>query len=112
MPSSSRASADVVAAPGAQSDPAAGTATSAPATRRRRGRTEPDVPLGSLTQREHRAEAVCLQCGSTRVTRLALNLTDGTPVSFTSCHRCEHRTWDHEGTPLSVDSVLDRTRKE
>lgn len=95
-----------------QPEPAT-AAKSAPAVpRRRRGRAEPEIPLGSLTQREHRAEAVCLQCGSTRVTRLALNLTDGTPVSFTSCHRCEHRTWDHDGTPLSVDTVLDRTRKE
>ena len=84
----------------------------APQVRRRRGRTEPEVPLGSLTQREHRTEAVCLQCGSNRITRLVLNLTDGTPVSFTSCHRCEYRTWDHDGTALSVETVLDRTRKE
>ena len=38
-------------------------------------------------------------------------LTDGTPVDFTSCHRCEHKTWEHGGTELSVDGVLDRTRK-
>ncbi|MFI7588394.1 hypothetical protein ACIB24_15095 [Spongisporangium articulatum] len=83
-----------------------------PAQRRRRGRTEPAVPLGSLTQREHQTEIVCAQCGSNRVTRLALNLTDGTPVNFISCHRCEHKTWDHEGTPLSVDTVLERTRRD
>jgi hypothetical protein len=45
-----------------------------------------------------------------------MNLTDGTPVDFTSCHHCEHRTWQHAGTDLggtelSVDGVLDRTRK-
>jgi hypothetical protein len=40
-----------------------------------------------------------------------MNLTDGTPVDFTSCHHCEHRTWEHAGTPLPVDSVLDRARK-
>ena len=77
----------------------------APQVRRRRGRNEPEIPLGSLTQREHRT-------GSNRITRLAMNLTDGTPVGFISCHRCEHRTWDHEGAPLSVETVLDRTRKE
>jgi hypothetical protein len=46
------------------------------------------------------------------VTRLSMNLTDGTPVEFTSCHRCEHRTWEHGGDALSVDSVLDRTRRD
>jgi hypothetical protein len=40
-----------------------------------------------------------------------MNLTDGTPVDFTSCHRCEHRTWEHSGAELSVDAVLERTRK-
>ena len=66
----------------------------------------------SLTQREHRAVIACQACGSTRVTRLTMNLTDGTPVEFTSCHRCEHKTWDHEGVPLSVDTVLERTRRD
>ena len=37
-------------------------------------------------------------CGSERVTRIAMNLTDGSPVEFTSCHRCEHRTWEEQGT--------------
>ncbi len=85
----------------------------APAPRaRRRGRTTgPSIPLGSLTQREHRAVVECQSCGSTRVTRLSMNLTDGTPVEFTSCHRCEHKTWEHGGDALSVDSVLDRTRR-
>jgi hypothetical protein len=41
-------------------------------------------------------------------------LTDGSPVQFTSCHRCEHRTWEEQGTQssvLPVSNVLDRTRK-
>jgi hypothetical protein len=81
--------------------------------RRGRGRAVAEVtPLGSLTQREHRTRAVCLGCGSHHVTRLSLCLTDGTPVEFTSCHRCEHRAWEHAGLPLSVEAVLDRTRKE
>jgi hypothetical protein len=68
-------------------------------------------PLGSLTQRDHRVSAACAACGSLHVTRLFMNLTDGTPVDFTSCHHCEHRTWEHDGTQLSVAGVLDRTRK-
>ena len=87
--------------------------SSTPARGRRRGRaTGPSIPLGSLTQRENRAAIECQSCGSTRVTRLSMNLTDGTPVEFTSCHRCEHRTWEHGGDALSVDSVLDRTRRD
>ena len=78
---------------------------------RSRGAARPAGPLGSLTQREHRTSAVCRSCGSPQVTRLSMNLTDGTPVEFTSCHRCEHRTWEHVGEELSVDTVLDRTRK-
>jgi hypothetical protein len=88
-------------------------AASTPTRGRRRGRSAgPSIPLGSLTQREHRAEIECQSCGSTRVTRLSMNLTDGTPVEFTSCHRCEHRTWEHGGDALSVDSVLDRARRD
>ncbi len=85
-----------------------------PAPRRRRSRAraaDPVVPLGSLTQREHRGGVQCRLCGSGRVTRLSMNLTDGTPVDFTSCHRCEHRTWESSGGVLPVASVLDRTRR-
>ena len=39
-------------------------------------------------------------------------LTDGTPVEFTSCHRCEHRTWEHAGCELTVEAVIDRSRKD
>ena len=79
---------------------------------RRRGRTPVvETPLGSLTQRDHRVAASCRGCGSPHVTRLSMSLTDGTPVEFTSCHRCEHRTWEHGGGELSVDSVIERARK-
>jgi hypothetical protein len=79
---------------------------------RRRGRTQViEAPLGSLTQRDHRVTAACRGCGSPHVTRLSMNLTDGTPVEFTSCHRCEHRTWENGGGELSVDTVIERTRK-
>ena len=75
--------------------------------------TRPHVPLGSLTQPGARRGASCRACGSDRVTRIAMNLTDGSPVEFTSCHHCEHRTWAEQGSAqaLPVDNVLDRTRK-
>lgn len=84
--------------------------TSRPRRSRGRGGVEA-TPLGSLTQREHRPDGGCRECGSHHVTRLSLCLTDGTPVEFTSCHRCEHRTWEHAGIELSVDAVLTRSRK-
>lgn len=74
----------------------------------------PHVPLGSLTQPGARAGAACRACGSERVTRIAMALTDGSPVQFTSCHRCEHRTWEEQGSGTSVlpvQRVLDKTRK-
>lgn len=80
--------------------------------RRGRGRTAViSTPLGSLTQRADRHSATCRGCGSGHVTRLSMNLTDGTPVEFTSCHRCEHRTWEHAGDLLLVGNVLDRARR-
>src|SRR5690242_20039903 len=101
--------------------PDAGAATSTTATalpghtgrtRRGRGRARPTpTPLGPLPLREHDAVIACRSCGSTRVRRLSLNLTDGTPVEFTSCHRCEHRTWEHAGAVLTVGSVLDRASR-
>ena len=82
--------------------------------RPRRGRGRGQIlggPLGSLTQRGHRVPAECQDCGSPNVTRLSMSLTDGTPVDFTSCHRCEHRTWEHAGAPLTVQGVLEKARK-
>ena len=63
------------------------------------------VPLGSLTQPGARAGASCRACGSDRVTRIAMNLTDGSPVEFTSCHRCEHRTWASRAAPAPSPST-------
>jgi hypothetical protein len=75
------------------------------------GGTANQVPLGSLTQRDNRHGAVCGECGSSRVTRLSMKLTDGTPVQFTSCHLCDHRTWESEGDQLTREHVLARTQK-
>ena len=77
---------------------------------RQRRRPEPTVPLGSLTQSEA-VTTSCAACGAGRVTRLAMTLTDGTPAVFTSCTRCEHRGWETEGSTLSIDDVVDRTRR-
>jgi hypothetical protein len=40
-----------------------------------------------------------------------MTLTDGTPVQFVSCHRCENRSWVGDDGTLPVDAVLDRARK-
>lgn len=75
-----------------------------------------NVPLGSLTQHGARAGSCCVSCGSDRVTELSMTLTDGTPVDFISCHRCETKTWrdasGEQATELAVDHVLDKTRKQ
>ena len=78
--------------------------------RRRAGRERTEaVPLGSLTHT--RPARDCAVCSSTRVTHLAMTLTDGTPVVFVSCHHCENRRWEHDGETLSVTDVIERTRK-
>lgn len=69
------------------------------------------IPLGSLTQRQARYAPSCSACGSTHITALSMNLTDGTPVDFSSCHVCSQRTWSHGGVELPVTDVLNRTRK-
>jgi hypothetical protein len=69
------------------------------------------VALGSLTQPGARQGACCQVCSSPRVTSLTLTLTDGTPVEFTSCHACEHRSWFSPTGELDRATVLERTRK-
>ena len=65
----------------------------------------------SLTQVPTTGAARCPVCDGTRLTRIGLVLTDGSPVDFTSCHNCEHKAWVHEGTDLPIDSVLAKARK-
>lgn len=78
---------------------------------RRRRSPAPVTPLGSLIAQPSHTRGVCHACGGTQVTRLQMQLTDGTEVEFTSCHRCETRRWDADGVELSMASVLERTRK-
>jgi hypothetical protein len=65
----------------------------------------------SLIRPGARAGEPCVICGSGRVTTLGMTLTDGTPVSFVSCHNCEHRVWTHQGAALDLPDVLARATK-
>jgi hypothetical protein len=57
------------------------------------------------------SSAGCPACGSGRVIRLDLALTDGTPVVFTSCRGCERRSSSGPDGDLAVGDVLARTVK-
>ncbi|HEX3706192.1 MAG TPA: hypothetical protein VHV76_06130 [Mycobacteriales bacterium] len=73
--------------------------------------TDTRGPATSLTRPGARAGQTCASCGSERVTSLAMTLTDGTPVSFRSCHDCEHRVWADSVGNLEFADVLLRTKK-
>jgi DNA-directed RNA polymerase subunit M/transcription elongation factor TFIIS len=66
----------------------------------------------SLTQAGATPSGTCPSCGSNRLTALAMTLTDGTPVRFSSCHECEHRSWSHEGSQLEFADVIARATKQ
>lgn len=57
------------------------------------------------------ARTGCPACGSARVSRLDLSLTDGTPVVFTTCRGCESRSYAGPDGDLAVLDVLTRTVK-
>jgi hypothetical protein len=69
------------------------------------------VDATSLTRPGARMGQSCGSCGSERVTSLAMTLTDGTPVSFRSCHDCEQRMWSDGVGELDFADVLKRTAK-
>ena len=73
----------------------------------------PSAPVrpASLAHAGDAPSGHCPDCGSVRVTALAMTLTDGTPVEFASCHDCEHRHWQHEGQVLAFADVINRTTK-
>jgi len=75
--------------------------------------TQAAVPaqLGSLTQPGARTGVICRMCSSARVTRISMELTDGSEVDFTSCLDCEHRTWEQGEDLLSVDRVLTKAQR-
>ena len=117
MPKVTTATAGATASAAPATDAATGgvvlTKPRAPRSRSARAaaRAVAPVALGSLTQPGARQGVCCQGCGSPRVTSLALTLTDGTPVEFTSCHACEHRTWFSPTGELDRATVLERTRK-
>jgi hypothetical protein len=76
-----------------------------------RSTTAPAAPLGSLTQPGARSGAACRMCSSERVTRISMELTDGTAVDFTHCLECEHRTWAQGEDLLSVEHVLVKAQR-
>jgi hypothetical protein len=65
----------------------------------------------SLTRRGARTGALCPSCGSHRLTSLAMTLTDGTAVNFSSCHNCEHRVWADTAGRLDINDVLTKATK-
>ena len=48
----------------------------------------------------------CAACESPSVTRISITMAEGDVVDFTSCHRCEHRTYVSDGEPLPLNRVL------
>ncbi|MCL6538713.1 MAG: hypothetical protein K6T28_09055 [Acidothermus sp.] len=76
----------------------------------RRGMAELRGPA-SLVSPEARRLARCRYCGGPHVTSIELTLTDGSAVSFGSCHRCERHWWAQDGELLSFDLVLAKTSK-
>lgn len=49
--------------------------------------------------------ARCDACTSTAVTRISITMTEGDVVDFTSCHRCEHKSYVSGGEPIALDRV-------
>ncbi|MDP9408674.1 MAG: hypothetical protein M3P95_12670 [Actinomycetota bacterium] len=54
----------------------------------------------------------CVACNSPRVTSITMTLTDGSQVQFTSCHKCEHKSWVQAGRTIELDSVITRAQKK
>jgi DNA-directed RNA polymerase subunit M/transcription elongation factor TFIIS len=78
-----------------------------------RQRTAPVVPTtpSSLVKLADSQRVKCPQCSSPRLTEIAMTLTDGSPVQFTSCRHCEYRAWTQFGEVLEVDSVITKATK-
>ena len=47
----------------------------------------------------------CESCASPAVTRISITMAEGAVVDFTSCHRCEHKSYASAGEPLGLDRV-------
>jgi hypothetical protein len=74
-------------------------------TQRGRRAVPPSAPLGSLATAP--TLPGCPRCAGTSVTRVAMTLADGAPVTFASCHTCETRGWyAADGAALALPAVL------
>ena len=70
------------------------------------------VDLGSLLRPQARVNRPqCAVCSSERVTRIGLELEDGSQVDFTNCLDCDHRVWQQGDDVLSVEKVLTKARR-
>ena len=49
--------------------------------------------------------ARCAACASTSVTSISITMAEGDVVDFTSCHRCEHKSYVSGGQPIELDRV-------
>ncbi|MDX6205870.1 MAG: hypothetical protein QOF39_1927 [Frankiales bacterium] len=78
-----------------------------------RQRTAPAAPTtpSSLVKLSDARREKCPRCESPRLTEIAMTLTDGSPVQFTSCRHCEYRAWTQAGQVLQVDSVISKATK-
>lgn len=57
------------------------------------------------------ADGHCRECGGDRLTEIAMTLTDGSPVRFRSCRKCEAKSWEQGGDALPLEAVMDKARK-
>ncbi len=48
----------------------------------------------------------CESCASPSVTHIAITMAEGQVVDFTSCHRCEHKSYAADGQSLPLARVL------
>jgi len=56
--------------------------------------------------------AHCDACTSTAVTRISITMAEGNVVDFTSCHRCEHKSYAADGEPVALNRVLSMAGKK
>lgn len=50
--------------------------------------------------------ARCDACASSSVTRISITMADGDVVDFTSCHRCEHKSYVIGDQPVELSRVM------
>jgi transposase-like protein len=48
---------------------------------------------------------ICPSCGSDQVMSISMSL-DEDAVRFRSCHACESKWWERDGSAISLQSIL------